>query len=67
MSSARPTMGPTLIHVATMTSRPRGRRFRGRRMGRGTIFVIDRRALKVRRLEIPAIDGSAVADARRFR
>ncbi len=62
---ARPVMGPTMIHVATIDLEAEGQAFsfaEGRK-----IVAIDRRKGRVREIAIPAIPMDTVADARIFR
>ncbi|MDP3740596.1 MAG: hypothetical protein Q8R02_24630 [Hyphomonadaceae bacterium] len=62
---ARPSMGPTLLHVATIDLQAEGQAFS---FADGhTIFAIDRRTHAVRIIELPAVDLSSFADARTFR
>jgi hypothetical protein len=55
--TGRPTMGPSLVHIATITVEAEGQAFSWAQDGTRNIFVIDRRALKVRRLDIPTVRG----------
>jgi hypothetical protein len=62
---ARPVMGPTLIHIATIDLEAEGQAFafaEGR-----TVYAIDRRKGAVREISLPPVDLSAFADARAFR
>lgn len=62
---ARPVMGPTLIHIATIDVEAEGQAFafaEGR-----SIFAIDRRKGAVRQISLPAVDVSLFAEARTFR
>ncbi len=62
---ARPAMGPTLIHVATIDVEAEGQAFAfadGR-----TIYAIDRRKGAVREINLPAVNISTFADAHAFR
>ncbi len=62
---ARPVMGPTLIHVATIDLEAEGQAFafaEGR-----TIYAIDRRKGAVREIRLPEVDVTGFADARLFR
>jgi len=61
----RPSMGPTLLHVATINLQAEGQAFsfaEGR-----TILTIDRKIGAVRIIELPAVDLHAFPDARSFR
>lgn len=61
---ARPSMGPTLLHVATIDLEAEGQAFafaEGR-----TILTIDRKVGAVRVIGLPNVDMSPFADARRF-
>jgi hypothetical protein len=62
----RPTMGPVLVHVATVAIESEGQAFSWAKNGQRVIYTIDRRKHLVRTIEIPAI---VVKDplARRFR
>lgn len=62
---ARPVMGPTLLHVATIDLDAEGQAFsfaEGR-----SIFAIDRRKGAVRQIELPTVSLADFADAREFR
>lgn len=62
---ARPAMGPTLIHVATIGVEAEGQAFafaEGR-----NIFAIDRRKGAVRQIILPQVDVSTFTDALAFR
>jgi hypothetical protein len=62
---ARPAMGPTLLHVATIDLEAEGQAFsfaEGR-----TIFAIDRRRGRVLQIAIPPVPIDHVPDARPFR
>lgn len=62
---AKPAMGPTLIHIATIDVEAEGQAFafaEGR-----TIFAIDRRMGAVREIKLPALDISTFSNARLFR
>jgi hypothetical protein len=52
---ARPPMGPTLIHVATIDLEAKGQAFWWSRDGSRTIFTIDRRKGLVRSIELPVV------------
>ena len=51
---ARPSMGPTLIHLATIDLEAEGQAFSWAQDGSRTVFTVDRRKGLVRRIEIPA-------------
>ena len=62
---ARPSMGPTLLHVATIDLEADGQAFsfaEGR-----TVLTIDRNFGRVRVIELPAVDLGTFSDARTFR
>src|SRR5918993_1284425 len=52
---ARPSMGPTLIHVATIDLEAEGQAFAWAQDGSRTVFTVDREKRFVRRIEIPAV------------
>jgi hypothetical protein len=64
---ARPSMGPTMIHVATIDLEAEGQAFAWAQDGTRTIFAIDRKNRRVLTIEIPPVDAAGVADALRFR
>jgi len=64
---ARPSMGPTLIHIATIDLEVEGQAFSWSKDGTRTVFAIDRRRKLVRTIEIPAVTPVGAATARRFR
>jgi hypothetical protein len=64
---ARPTMGPVLVHIATVALEAEGQAFTWARDGSRTVFTIDRRKALVRRIEIPAVAGVDAAVAVPFR
>lgn len=65
---ARPAMGPTMIHVATIQVEAEGQAFSWARDGSRTIFAIDRRKLLVRQIVVPELPPSLQSpDARPFR
>jgi hypothetical protein len=64
---ARPTMGPTLIHLATIDLEAEGQAFAWAQDGSRTIFAIDRKNRRVLTIEIPPVNAAAVRDALRFR
>jgi hypothetical protein len=64
---ARPSMGPTLIHIATIALEAEGQAFSWAQDGSRTVFTVDRRKGLVRRIEIPAVATPADAAALTFR
>lgn len=52
---ARPSMGPTLIHLATIDLEAEGQAFSWAQDGSRTVFTVDRRKGLVRRIEIPGV------------
>ena len=64
---ARPPMGPTMIHVATIDLEAEGQAFAWAQDGSRTIFTIDRRKGLVRTIEVPAIVPADAAVSLRFR
>ena len=64
---ARPSMGPTLIHLATIDLEAEGQAFCWAQNGTRSVFAIDRRKKLVKTIELPAISAERVTDARRFR
>jgi hypothetical protein len=64
---ARPSMGPTLIHLATIDLEAEGQAFCWAQDGSRTIFAIDRRKHLVRTIEIPPVVVTNVPDAKPFR
>lgn len=62
---ARPAMGPTLIHVATISLEAEGQAFAWAPAGR-SIYAIDRRKLKVRAIDLPPVSLDGFLDARSF-
>lgn len=62
---ARPAMGPTLIHVATIAIEAEGQAFAF--AGGRTVFAIDRRKGAVREIVLPQFSLSSFTDARTFR
>lgn len=63
---AQPSMGPTLIHLATIDLEAEGQAFSWAQDGTRSIFTIDRRKHLVRRIEIPPVTTTD-RDARPFR
>jgi hypothetical protein len=64
---ARPSMGPTMIHLATIELEAEGQAFCWAQNPSRRILTIDRRKKLVRTIELPAVDAGAASDARRFR
>jgi hypothetical protein len=64
---ARPPMGPTMIHVATIDLEAEGQAFAWAQDGSRTIFTIDRRKGLVRTIDVPAIVPFDAAVSLRFR
>jgi hypothetical protein len=65
---AKPAMGPTMIHLATIALEAEGQAFSWAQDGSRTIYTIDRRQHLVRRIEVPSIAPPAsAAPARPFR
>jgi hypothetical protein len=64
---ARPPMGPTLIHVATIALEAEGQAFSWAQDGSRTVFTIDRRKRLVRTIEIPAVVAADPSLSLRFR
>jgi hypothetical protein len=68
---ARPSMGPTLIHVATINVEAEGQAFSwsrdGNRGGGRSIFAINRRGHRVLEIALPEVSLAAFPDARTFR
>lgn len=62
---AAPRMGPTLIHIATITLEAQGQAFCWAPDGQREIFTIDRQRELVRRIRLPEI-GDLDPDARPF-
>jgi hypothetical protein len=62
---ARPSMGPTLIHLATIDLEAEGQAFSWAQDGR-IVYAIDRRKQLVRAIEIPSLVPPATPDAVRF-
>jgi hypothetical protein len=52
---ARPSMGPTMIHVATIDLDAAGQAFSWAQDGARRIYAIDRRRLTVRAIDLPAV------------
>ena len=64
---ARPAMGPTMIHLATIDLEVEGQAFSWAQDGTRTIFTIDRRKGLVRRIELPLVVPSDPAISMPFR
>ena len=62
----RPTMGPVLVHVATIAIESEGQAFSWAKNGARVIYTIDRRKHLVRTIAIPPIVVKEAA-VRRFR
>jgi hypothetical protein len=63
---ARPSMGPTLIHLATIDLDAEGQAFSWSQDGSRVVYAIDRRKHLVRSIELPPLDPPATTDAIRF-
>ncbi|MBI1188602.1 MAG: hypothetical protein GC206_14935 [Alphaproteobacteria bacterium] len=63
---ARPTMGPTLVHVATIAVDAAGQAFAWDRAAMRTLYAINRPTGAVRVFEIPEVSLDHSPDARRF-
>ena len=63
---ARPSMGPALIHIATIDLEVEGQAFSWAADGTRTVFTIDRRKSLVRTIAIPPVTSTDV-NAQRFR
>jgi hypothetical protein len=64
---ARPPMGPTLIHVATIDLEAEGQAFSWARDGRRAVFTVDRRKGLVRTIELPVVVPADPAVSLTFR
>lgn len=64
---ARPPMGPTMIHVATIDLEAEGQAFSWAQDGTRTVFAIDRPRKLVRRIELPAVEPADPAVSLTFR
>jgi len=64
---ARPPMGPTLIHVATIALEAEGQAFAWAQDGSRTVFTIDRQRRLVRRIEPPEVTAADPSVSLRFR
>ena len=63
----RPSMGPTLIHVATIALEAEGQAFAWAQDGSRTVFTIDRRRGLVRIIQLPEVTAADPAVSLRFR
>jgi hypothetical protein len=63
---ARPAMGPTLLHVATIAVEAEGQAFSWSPHGR-QIYAVDRRRGRVLVIDVPSVDLTGFADAERLR
>ena len=61
---ARPPMGPTLIHLATIDVEAEGQAFSWAQDGSRTVFTIDRRKGLVRIIELPAVPADPAVGLR---
>ena len=64
---ARPQMGPTMVHVATIDLEAEGQAFAWAQDGSRTVFTIDRRQGLVRTIDVPAVVAADAAVSLRFR
>jgi hypothetical protein len=64
---ARPLMGPTMIHLATIELEAEGEAFSWAKDGSRTIFTIDRRRHLVRTIEVPPVSPVDITTAKPFR
>lgn len=64
---ARPPMGPTLIHIATITVEAEGQAFSWAQDGTRTIFTVDRRKGLVRMIELPKVTAADPSVSLTFR
>lgn len=63
----RPSMGPTLVHIATIDLEAEGQAFSWAQDGSRTIFAIDRRKGLVLQIEIPRVTPADPRSVRTFR
>jgi hypothetical protein len=63
---ARPPMGPTLVHIATIAVEAEGQAFGWAGDGSRTIFTIDRRLRQVRSIDVPPVSPADPGSALRF-
>ncbi len=64
---ARPLMGPTMIHLATIELEAEGQAFSWAKDGSRMIFTIDRRKHLVRTIEVPPVSPIDITTAKPFR
>jgi hypothetical protein len=64
---ARPPMGPTLIHVATIALEAEGQAFAWAQDGSRTVLTIDRRRGLVRMIELPVVTAADPTVSLKFR
>ena len=64
--AARPPMGPTLVHIATIAVEAEGQAFSWAGDGARTIYAIDRRLRLVRAIDVPAVTPADPGSALRF-
>lgn len=64
---ARPSMGPALIHIATITLEAEGQAFAWAQDGSRTAFTIDRRRRLVRTVALPQVTPADPSVSLRFR
>jgi hypothetical protein len=64
---ARPLMGPTMIHLATIELEAEGQAFSWAKDGSRTIFAIDRRKHLVRTIDVPPVSPVDITTAKPFR
>ena len=64
---ARPSMGPSLIHIATIDLEAEGQAFSWAQDGSRTVFTIDRRKRLVRMIELPAVQPADPSVSLKFR
>jgi hypothetical protein len=64
---ARPSMGPTLIHIATIALEAEGQAFAWAQDGSRTVFTIDRRRRRVRTIALPEVTAADPGVSLRFR
>lgn len=64
---ARPSMGPALIHIATIDLEAEGQAFSWGQDGSRTVFTVDRKKGLVRTIEIPAVQPADPAVSLKFR
>jgi len=64
---ARPPMGPTLIHIATIDLEAEGQAFSWAQDSTRTVFTIDRRKGLVRMIDLPVVQAAEPGVSLRFR